>query len=417
MPMSELFASLGSNPYFSAGFGLVGVGAVLAGVRKGGIQALVALRRYALITLEVPSKDKSYHWVLQWITAQANRAQHISVETTFKQHDTGRITTTYDFVPSPGTHFFYYKRNWIRVERTREKMVDLTTGAPWETVTLTALGRDKKIFNDLLNEAKTMALARTEGKTLMYIPMGAEWRQFGFPRRKRPLDSVILDEGLSEKILNDVKDFNTNSKWYTDRGIPYRRGYLLYGPPGCGKSSFIQALAGELDYSICVMNLSDRSLSDDRLNHLMSVAPQQSIILLEDIDAAFVKKDDSMDGSKRENVYMNRVTFSGLLNTLDGVASTEERIVFMTTNHIDRLDPALIRPGRVDLQLEISWASESQITRMFARFYPEKPKSLAIKFADKIIESGGKKSIAQLQGHFMMFKNDPEGAVLNADKM
>lgn len=218
MPMSELFASLGSNPYFSAGFGLVGVGAVLAGVRKGGIQALVALRRYALITLEVPSKDKSYHWVLQWITAQANRAQHISVETTFKQHDTGRITTTYDFVPSPGTHFFYYKRNWIRVERTREKMVDLSTGAPWETVTLTALGRDKKIFNDLLNEAKTMALARTEGKTVMYIPMGAEWRQFGFPRRKRPIDSVILDEGLSEKILDDVKDFNTNSNWYMDRG-------------------------------------------------------------------------------------------------------------------------------------------------------------------------------------------------------
>ena len=70
-----------------------------------------------------------------------------------------------------------------------------------------------------------------------------------------------------------------------------------------------QALAGELDYSICVMNLSDRSLSDDRLNHLMSVAPQQSLILLEDIDAAFVKKDDLTDGSKRENVYMNRVSF------------------------------------------------------------------------------------------------------------
>lgn len=106
-----------------------------------------------------------------------------------------------------------------------------------------------------------------------------------------------------------------------------------------------------------------------------------------------------------------------MLNTLDGVASTEERIVFMTTNHINRLDPALIRPGRVDLKMEISWAAKSQIIRMFARFYPEKPNSLAIEFADKIIESGGKRSIAQLQGHFMMFKSDPEGAVLNIDKM
>lgn len=67
--------------------------------------------------------------------------------------------------------------------------------------------------------------------------------------------------------------------------------------------------------------------------------------------------------------------------------------------------------------MEISWAAKSQIIRMFARFYPEKPNSLAIEFADKIIESGGKRSIAQLQGHFMMFKSDPEGAVLNIDKM
>lgn len=216
--MSDLISSLGDNPYFSAGFGLVGVGAVVAGLRKGSQHGLVALRRLALITLEVPSKDKSYHWVLQWITANARKAQHISVETTFQQHDTGRISTRYDYVPSPGTHFFQYKNNWIRVERSREKMVDLTTGAPWETVTLTALGRDRKIFSDLLEEARVMALAKTEGKTVMYIPMGADWRQFGFPRRKRPLDSVILDNGISEKILLDVRDFNSNSKWYMDRG-------------------------------------------------------------------------------------------------------------------------------------------------------------------------------------------------------
>lgn len=76
-------------------------------------------------------------------------------------------------------------------------------------------------------------------------------------------------------------------------GIPYRRGYLLHGPPGCGKSSFITALAGELEFGICVLNLSERGLTDDRLNHLLSVAPQQSIILLEDVDAAFVSREES----------------------------------------------------------------------------------------------------------------------------
>lgn len=79
-------------------------------------------------------------------------------------------------------------------------------------------------------------------------------------------------------------------------GIPYRRGYLLYGPPGCGKSSFITALAGELERGICVLNLSERGLTDDRLNHLLAVAPQQTIILLEDIDAAFLSRDEAKEG-------------------------------------------------------------------------------------------------------------------------
>lgn len=118
----------------------------------------------------------------------------------------------------------------------------------------------------------------------------------------------------------------------------YSSGYLLHGPPGCGKSSYITALAGEMEFGICVLNLSERGLSDDRLNHLLSVAPQQTIILLEDIDAAFVSRVDNVQ-QKAAYEGLNRVTFSGLLNCLDGVASSEARIVFMTTNYIERYIP------------------------------------------------------------------------------
>lgn len=103
----------------------------------------------------------------------------------------------------------------------------------------------------------------------MYTAMGPEWRPFGHPRKRRPISSVILDEGVSDRILNDCRDFIKNPGWYADRGIPYRRGYLLHGPPGCGKSSFITALAGELEFGICLLNLSERGLTDDRLNHLL----------------------------------------------------------------------------------------------------------------------------------------------------
>ncbi|GAU94700.1 hypothetical protein RvY_06425 [Ramazzottius varieornatus] len=255
--------------------------------------------------------------------------------------------------------------------------------------------------------ARQLAMQKTEGKTVIYTAMGSEWRPFGYPRRRRPLSSVVLDQGVGERIVKDVREFINNPSWYTDRGIPYRRGYLLYGPPGCGKSSFITALAGELEYSICILNLSERGLADDRLNHLLNVAPQQSIILLEDVDAAFVSREES----PQTNVAyegLNRVTFSGLLNTIDGVASAEARILFMTTNHLNRLDPALVRPGRVDLKEYIGHVSPYQLRRLFQRFYPDSPVETAENFAKEALALGRPISAAQIQGLFLMHKHDPQ---------
>ena len=106
------------------------------------------------------------------------------------------------------------------------------------------------------------------------------------------------------------------------------------------------------------------------------------------------------------------LTFSGLLNALDGVASSEERILFMTTNHVDRLDPALIRPGRVDYKQVIDHASDIQIKKMFLRFFPE-----ATELADEFVQSvrsnskGTPVSAAQLQGHFVIHRDSPQDAI------
>lgn len=110
--------------------------------------------------------------------------------------------------------------------------------------------------------------------------------------------------------------------------------------------------------------------------------------------------------------YGGGVTLSGLLNTLDGVASTEERILFMTTNHIERLHPALIRPGRVDVREAIDHSSSYQIRSMFKRFYPDHPPELADTFA-KAFQSTVKTptSMAQLQAYLMLFKSNPDDAI------
>ena len=94
------------------------------------------------------------------------------------------------------------------VSSEREKsMIDMSTGLPWETVTLTTVGRSRKVFFDLLAEARSQAMMKEEGKTIIYTSMGPEWRPFGQPRRKRPLHSVILPEGASVPTLSFVHKF------------------------------------------------------------------------------------------------------------------------------------------------------------------------------------------------------------------
>lgn len=177
---------------------------------------------------------------------------------------------------------------------------------------LTTLSRDRNLFASLLAEARVLAQNAQVGRTVIYTAWGAEWRPFGRPRARRLLESVVLDKGVKERIVEDVKSFMARGRWYSERGgdgdvlyclqcsswlsnagIPYRRGYLLHGPPGSGKSSFIQALAGSLEYNISVLNLSERGLTDDKLNHLLANAPERTIILLEDIDAAFTGRTQS----------------------------------------------------------------------------------------------------------------------------
>lgn len=404
---SFLASIMDSNPYFAAGFGLMGLGAGLAVLRQGLMRGSSMLYRQMLVDLEIASKDKSYAWFLEWMSKYPKRSsRHLSMQTSFKQHDNGSISTTFNLVPGPGKHFIRYKGAFMLVNRERSgRLMDLTSGTPFETITLTTLYRDRHLFAELLREAQEKAMKQQEGKTVIYTSYGPEWRPFGQPRRRRELASVILDRGVKETLIDDIRDFLKSGKWYYDRGIPYRRGYLLYGPPGSGKSSVIQALAGELEYNICILNLSEQTLTDDRLNHLMNHVPERSILLLEDIDSAFNERKQT-----EETGYMSGVTFSGLLNALDGVASADERIIFMTTNHPEKLDPALIRPGRVDFKQCVDNASEYQVREMFLRFYEGKEEECE-RFLAEIYKLGCTVSTAQLQGLFVYNKMNPEGAI------
>lgn len=433
---------------------------MLALAQKGLRNGASLLKRRLLIDVEINVKDESYPWFLYWMTlhqrAQVSgtfnttltakvglvesvmrrltpRMHHLSIETEKIERPNGSVQTQFSLIPGPGKHILRYKNSFLMVNRVREtKSMDFQMGKPWETVTLTTLYSQRQIFEDLFVETHRLAQQSTEGKTIVYTSRSTNWERFGEPRRKRSIESVILDKGIKERILTDVQDFLDSSKWYYDRGIPYRRGYLLHGPPGSGKSSFIQALAGHLDYNIAILNLSERGLTDDRLNHLLTIIPKRTIVLLEDADAAYSNRRTQADADGYRGA---NVTFSGLLNALDGVASAEERVLFLTTNHISRLDSALIRPGRIDMTVRIGEATRWQAGGLWDRFYGELDTDgvfkelflgklqtlgmISVAESDDDTENVGRfphqrnrqVSAAALQGLFLYNKGDMEGAI------
>jgi len=437
----SIVSQLLNNPLFTAGFGLAGLGAALRYGSRGLQKGASLVRQRMLVDLEITRHDESYSWVLNWMTAHYQNQlaphgpskhagilesliqrftpglHHLQIKTATLKTASGSQQTAFSLVPGHGRHILRYKNAFIAVNREREGKSFDRDGQPFETVKLTTLYYYRHIFEDLFQEARQMAVRSTEGKTVVYTSQHMNWSPSGQPKRRRPFDSVVLEEGLSEKILSDVQEFLDARTWYLDRGIPYRRGYLLYGPPGTGKTSFVQALAGALDFNIAMLSLSQRGLNDDLLNHLLLNVPASTIVLLEDADAAFSnRRQKDEDGYSGANV-----TYSGLLNALDGVASAEERVVFMTTNHIDRLDDALIRPGRVDMTVHLGNATEWQMERLWDRFYAEQDPSGEGKrrFLARAKEAGlvDNVSTAAFQGLFLYNKGDVEGAIETVDQL
>jgi chaperone BCS1 len=229
-------------------------------------------------------------------------------------------------------------------------------------------------------------------------------------QHQRPLGSLVLAEGVLEDVLADLRAFYRSGAWYAERGIPYRRGYLLHGPPGTGKTTMVLALAGELRLSVSVLSLSSRLMSDDALRELVDALPAATLLLIEDVDCVF--KDH------RSTDLHTGVTLSGLLNALDGVSSRDGRVLFMTTNHPERLDAALIRPGRVDRKVELGHATPDQARRLFLWFYRgcgiemTELARLAEHFAAQV--PPGKVCMAAIQERLLRHRRAPEVAAHEA---
>jgi chaperone BCS1 len=223
------------------------------------------------------------------------------------------------------------------------------------------------------------------------------WRHAA-TKTSRSMDSVVLPSHQKEAIVDDLNSFLSKEtfRFYTNHGIPYKRSYLFYGVPGAGKTSLLTAIAGKYRRNLCIMQPTHPKMTDDSLSEAIKEAPSRSIIVLEDVDALF-------EGRESKNGKTN-VSFSGLLNALDGIGNPDGQIFVLTTNFRENLDSALIRNGRVDMHVEFTNATPEQMEKLFLQFYPTPADAhLAGKFRESVLKALGDKPVnmAALQHFFI----------------
>ncbi|KAJ7610657.1 P-loop containing nucleoside triphosphate hydrolase protein [Mycena polygramma] len=413
-----------------------------------------------LMTAVFPQGDLSHDWMFAYLRSTDALQDTMDFTISTKQSDFGWGTGPKDrvrYMPAHDTkqRFLFTSPNtgqstWLQVVVTPGTVSWNSTTATGGSITLTLYSSDKEVLSDLIDTAHKIYLKKGVSTVTVHLTDNrGEWAKT-VTKSRRELTTLILPADIKETILADAREFLASEHWYNEAGIPHRRGYLLYGEPGTGKSSTIHALAGELGLEIYFISLASPGIDDYSLAKLISDTPSRCILLIEDIDCAFPSRDDGDDEEEEPIVDKDgkpigrnatpprsAVTLSGLLNVLDSVSSEEGRLTFATTNHIENLDSALIRAGRMDVKIQYKFADSVQIRQVFKRFFPTAGKTdiqdgpedepaddkespsvtysatevdnYAAQFARAI--PSGAYSIAQIQGYLLTRKRDPAAAI------
>lgn len=360
--MDALITALLHNQFLSGGIGIAAFGALLALCRKLPGELWWRVRSQCVVRVEVLGTDPVFEWVRVWLARhEYTRRSRLLTASSASNESGADSTSAAIFTPAPGFHFLRYANHLVWINFTREG-VESSFTISREAVQISILGRDPRAARDLIEEARRAYLERNDGCIGVFRSVWDRWIEAG-RIRPRALASVILDDDTAlSRVSDDMRRFAQAGQWYREHDIPWRRGYLFEGVPGSGKSSAIVALAGEHRRNVYLLSLSGRGMSNDRLTDLLVQVPENAVVVLEDVDAAFQHR-------AATDEYEGSVTFSGLLNAIDGIGAREGRILFMTTNHPEHLDPALVRAGRVDMRLRFDYATPQQAMALYRRFH------------------------------------------------
>ncbi|KAL4746494.1 hypothetical protein BDW72DRAFT_184740 [Aspergillus terricola var. indicus] len=380
--------------------------------------------------------------------------------------------SAFELKPFNGSRLFTFRGRWVLFSHS----------APSRTITTLQDGAEERIhlklqtlslsldpLRALIEEANAYSKRLAKSQISVHRAMSnvrdlVRWNRIT-TRPSRAISTVILDSHKKKAVLDDMSEYlrEDTRQWYANHGIPYRRGYLFSGPPGTGKTSLSSSLAGVFGLDIYVLSLLDPNISESQFLRLFSEVPTQCVVLLEDIDAAgmtlkragadpVTADTTSFDATKKRarpgapvpTSPPTPISLSALLNAIDGVSSQEGRILIMTTNAPQDLDPALIRPGRVDMHIRFELPSRVEFRELFRSMFSDAPSGpdpevkgeseigsdvpkleraeknidvidldrLAQQFADALPQ--GRFSLAEVQGFLLQYKRQPEEACARA---